>query len=82
MNFWRYTFRGSFLYYAAIACIVAIVVMLMFYITANTRGAFITFCVLTTLLKIGITGSYVRWRKYRNMQRRFDEYYKIEKRFN
>lgn len=82
MNFWRYTFRGSFLYYAAIACIVAIVVMLMFYITANTRGAFITFCVLTTLLKVGITGSYVRWRKYRNMQRRFDEYYKIEKRFN
>lgn len=82
MNFWRYTFRGSFLYYAAIACIVAIVVMLMFYMTGNIRWVFYTFCTLATLLVIGITGSYLHWRKYSNMRKRFDRYYKIEKRFN
>jgi len=82
MNFWRYTFRGSFSYYAAIACIVAIVVMLMFYMTGNTRWVFYTFFTLATFLKIGITGSYLHWRKYKNIQRRYNEYYKIEKRFN
>lgn len=83
MNFWKYTFRGSFMYYAAIACILAIVVMLAFYITGNNRGAFITFFALATLLKVSITGSYIRWRQYRKWQRnRFDKYYKIEKRYN
>lgn len=64
MNFWKYTFTGRFAYYAAIACVVATVVMLTSYMLGNTQLAWIIFFALTTLLKVGITGSYMRWKSY------------------
>lgn len=72
MNFWRYTFSGSFSYYAGIASVVATVVMLTCYVLGRPNLAWIIFFALTTLLKVGITGSYIRWRKYQVQRNRYE----------
>lgn len=69
MNFIEYTFKGSFGYYAAIASVLTAVVMLVLFSTGNNPLAWIIFFAFTTLLKISITGSYLRWRAYRKRKR-------------
>lgn len=82
MNFLKYALTGQFKFYAAIACMVAIVVMLLFYMAGELRLALYTFCALAALLKVGITGQLFRWLRYRKLQKRFDKYYDLEKRYN
>lgn len=82
MNFWRYTFTGKFLQYAAIAISACIIAALPLYILNEIRVVQIIFSTYTTIFFSNVARRFYQWRKYINTQRRFNKYYKIEKRFN
>ena len=65
-SFLRYTFTLRFLVYLAIAFSMATLVVVMFYYCGDPTMAYITLGILSTLLLITLTGSYVKYRKYRN----------------
>ena len=75
MNFWKYTFNGKFMFYAAVAWMAAIVVMLIFYIAGNKSGVLITLFTQSTLFKIGITWQYILYKRYKRFV--MDTYKKI-----
>lgn len=64
MNFWRYTFTGKFLNYAAIAISACIVAALPLYILNEIRLVQIIFSTYATIFLGNVASRFYHWRKY------------------
>lgn len=64
MNFWKYTFTGKFMYYAALACMSCIVAALPLYILNEIRWVQIIFSTYTTIFFGNVAYRIYQWRNY------------------
>lgn len=75
MNFIQYLHRGKFLYYAAVALVVAIIVMLAFYIVGVQRFNLVILCAWGLIFLAGITGNYIRWLRYKSYRNKVMDFH-------
>lgn len=75
MNFLQYLHRGKFLYYAAVALIVAVVVMLAFYIVGVQHLNVVILCAWGLIFLAGITGNLLRWQRYKSYRNKVMDFH-------
>ena len=64
MNFWKYTFHGKFLYYAALTLMSCIVAALPLYILHQVVWVYTIFFTYASLFLFSVATQFIRWKQY------------------